>query len=841
MDKSEFCLLKLLKRFWQERERKKRKDYLAHGYTRRPFIKIHKMTDAKEMWETIKSIFGGNDESKKMQKYLLKQQFETFSISNLEGLHKGYDRFKSLLSQLETHGVGVSTKDANKKFLRRPCVAFFCDKQHRYGHFGKSWKKLDPFEMEEDSIFISQDKYVVEILKKFDFLSVKTVSTPIETKKPLVKDEKATDVDVHLYRSMIGSLTYLTAFRHDIMYAVITRSRFQVTSKTSHLQAVKRIFRNLKGNQNWVFGIPESQPLIWKPTQIVTMLEQIHNKMLLISWLETYFMAVQKSNNCSYFNYKGRTSAKVKTINDEVRIQALVDGKRVNIKESSIRHTLRLDDAKEAGVPFFMFPRFVQLIINHQLGDMAHHKEIFDTPSLTKKVFANMKRKKHKPKRKHTQESEVPLTESLAEQNLPSPFNDPLTSGEDSLKLKKFMDLCTNLSNKFLELESDVIDINSTYQERIEKLEGMEKSSKQERKIADIDVDVEIILVKAQPEAYNLDSDHQEKVLSMVDVNKEEFADVEEVLEVIKAAKLMTEAVTTDRATKIDKEVTRQLEAKLNADINWNVVIEQVKRNERSNDVAMKYQTLKRKPLTQAQARRNMIVYLKNMAGFKMDYFKGMTYDEIRPLFKKHYNYNQTFLDEVNKTFKVLEIVVRQEKDVKVESSKREDATSLDSNIPIIYYKIHIERNRPYFKIIRADGNHMLFISLSTMLKNFDKKDLESLWKIVRDRFKKTKPKNYSDDYLLNTLKIMFEKPNAEDSVWKDQKGRYGLAKVKSWKLIKSCGVHCITFLTTHIFLLIETMYPLTHFTLQQMLNDVRLQVVDESEMSLTLLKLARR
>nr|GEV63210.1 ribonuclease H-like domain-containing protein [Tanacetum cinerariifolium] len=70
----------------------------------------------------------------------------------------------------------------------------------------------------EDGIFISQDKYVAEILKKFDFLSVKTTSTPIKTKKPLVKDEEAADVDVHLYRSMIDFLMYFTAFRPDIMY-----------------------------------------------------------------------------------------------------------------------------------------------------------------------------------------------------------------------------------------------------------------------------------------------------------------------------------------------------------------------------------------------------------------------------------------------------------------------------------------------------------------------------------------------------------------------------------------------------------------------------------------------
>nr|GEX00987.1 ribonuclease H-like domain-containing protein [Tanacetum cinerariifolium] len=70
------------------------------------------------MWDVIKSRFTRNDESKKMQKYILKQQFKGFSVSNSEGLHKGFDRFQSLLSQLDIHGAGVSTKDPNYKFLR---------------------------------------------------------------------------------------------------------------------------------------------------------------------------------------------------------------------------------------------------------------------------------------------------------------------------------------------------------------------------------------------------------------------------------------------------------------------------------------------------------------------------------------------------------------------------------------------------------------------------------------------------------------------------------------------------------------------------------------------------
>ncbi|GKF96257.1 hypothetical protein Tco_0288992, partial [Tanacetum coccineum] len=82
-------------------------------------------------------------------------------------------------------------------------------------------------EEKNDGIFISQDKYVADILKKFDFVTVKTTSTPIEPNKALIKDEEAEVVDVHLYRSMIGSLMYLTASRPDMMFAVYACSRFQ--------------------------------------------------------------------------------------------------------------------------------------------------------------------------------------------------------------------------------------------------------------------------------------------------------------------------------------------------------------------------------------------------------------------------------------------------------------------------------------------------------------------------------------------------------------------------------------------------------------------------------------
>ncbi|GJY20783.1 hypothetical protein Tco_0393349 [Tanacetum coccineum] len=81
-------------------------------------LRFHGIQDAKTLWAAIKSRFGGNVESKKMQKNVLKQQFENFSVSDTEGLDKAYDRFQKLISLLEVHGAAVSNEDANQKFLR---------------------------------------------------------------------------------------------------------------------------------------------------------------------------------------------------------------------------------------------------------------------------------------------------------------------------------------------------------------------------------------------------------------------------------------------------------------------------------------------------------------------------------------------------------------------------------------------------------------------------------------------------------------------------------------------------------------------------------------------------
>nr|GFC60342.1 hypothetical protein [Tanacetum cinerariifolium] len=115
----------------------------------------------------------------------------------------------------------------------------------------KSFKKLmkDKFQMssieeltfflglqvkqKKDGIFISQDKYVAETLRKFRLTDGKSASTPIDTEKPLLKDPNGEDVDVHTYRSMIGSLMYLTLSRPDIMFAVCVLCTSAMDSKST--------------------------------------------------------------------------------------------------------------------------------------------------------------------------------------------------------------------------------------------------------------------------------------------------------------------------------------------------------------------------------------------------------------------------------------------------------------------------------------------------------------------------------------------------------------------------------------------------------------------------------
>nr|GEW90824.1 glutamic acid-rich protein-like [Tanacetum cinerariifolium] len=502
---------------------------------------------------------------------------------------------------------------------------------------------------------------------------------------------------------------------------------------------------------------------------------------------------------------------------------------------------------------FYMYPWFIQLIIQNQVGDLSTHTTRYISPALTQKVFANMRKV-----RKGFSGVETPLfagmlvarevtEEGLVEEqvqadgavatavqenvtvdvtneaipsppshDIPSPSQEHTTppqqlhisppappQGEDfPAHLQQVLDTCSALTRHVEHLEHDnvaqkleIIKIRARVKrlekanqvkslklkrlrkvgtsQQIESSDDMEDVFNQGRMINE-DEGIELVKdaditeikgrhaaeqAKKQAEIYNLDLDHPSKVLSM----QEDDSEVQEVVEVVTTAKLIT-------------------------------------------DYMKRYHGMKKKPQTEGEARKNMMFYLKNTAGYKMDFFKGMSYDEIRPIFQARFNANMRFLfktreeikeedqeiiKSINETLahkaakrrklneeaqeaedlkKHLEIVNDEDDDVYTE------ATPLGRKVPVVDYQIVMINNKPRYKIIKADETHQLYISFITLLKNFDREDLEDLWRIVKERFSTSKPSNFSDDYLLATLKTMFEKPNGQDAVWRNQNTVYDQA-----------------------------------------------------------------
>nr|GEX22558.1 retrovirus-related Pol polyprotein from transposon TNT 1-94 [Tanacetum cinerariifolium] len=438
-----------------------------------------------------------------------------------------------------------------------------------------------------------------------------------------------------------------------------------------------------------------------------------------------------------------------------------------------------------------------------------------------------------------------------------------------------------------------------------------EKEEKETEEVKDITGDAQV--EGRQADIYQIDMDHAAKVLSM----QEDESKVQEVVKVVTTAKLITEVIaavseTVSAAVIVPAAITETVSTaavfptvttasvkvvvpstrRKRGVVIWiqrrnhlqrlllkpcrrirekEVAIDHVKQKAKENPYVQRYQTMKKRPQIEAQARRNMMMYLKNTTGFRLDYFKGMSYDDIRLIFEASFNSNIEFLlktkeqikEEANRAIESinetpaqkatkrrrrneevkyaeelkwhLKIVLDEDDDVFTE------ATPLARKVPVVDYQIVHINNKPHFKIIRADETHQLYVSFITLLKNFDREDLESLWNIVKERFSTSKPSNLSDDFLLTTLKAMFGRPDGQDQVWMSQRSVHGQARVKSWKLLESCLVHIVALTTTQLIMLVERKYPLSRFTLDQMLNTVRLQVKEQSEMSLELIRFTRQ
>nr|GEU28805.1 hypothetical protein [Tanacetum cinerariifolium] len=555
------------------------------------------------------------------------------------------------------------------------------------------------------------------------------------------------------------------------------------------------------------------------------------------------------------------SSVSVKKVNDVTRLQALVDKKKVIITEATIRDAFRLDDAEgidclpneeifidlvrnvDSSTKFYMYPRFLQLMIRKQVGDLSSHTTKYSSSALTQKVFANMRRVE-----KGCCGVETPLfkgmvveqqvgegadevhvedvstagvaTEGAASvaddevptvvdepsipspplptqpprpsQDIPSTSQDKISQALEITKLKQRVKKLQrrNKASKLRRLKK----VGTA--QRIETSDDtvMDDVSKQGRIIADLDADQDITLkdvvavakdvqdaeieessdvqgrqAELQAQIYQIDLEHADKVLSMQD-DEVEPAELQEVMKVVTTSELITEVATAASATitaaapqltttaaptlttaptkskdkrkgimveepkplkkqaqiKQDEAYARELEAEMNKNIDWDEVIDHVQRKQKKDNAVKRYQALKRKPQTEAQARKNIMIYLRNVAGFKMDYFMGMTYDDTRPIFEKKFNSNVAFLlktkeqmdEKHNRALKRLcksqedKTTKKQKLDEEVEELRKHlmivpnddddvytEATPLALKVPVVDYEIYTENNKPYYKI----------------------------------------------------------------------------------------------------------------------------------------------
>nr|GEX30709.1 hypothetical protein [Tanacetum cinerariifolium] len=224
-------------------------------------------------------------------------------------------------------------------------------------------------EQKEDGILISQDKYMKEILNKFGFSDVKTPSTPMETYKTLLKDEKGEDVDEHLYRSMIRSLIYLTSLRLDIIY--------------------------LKGQPKLGLRYPKDSPF-----DLVAYTDSDYAGASLdrksttgsCQFLRCRLISWQCKKQTVVTNSITEADAKITAWNEfsgtiASAVICLVTDQKFNFSKYIFDNMVKnLDSATK----FLMFPRFVQVFLNNQLEEMANHTMIYVPPSHTKKIFKNI-------------------------------------------------------------------------------------------------------------------------------------------------------------------------------------------------------------------------------------------------------------------------------------------------------------------------------------------------------------------------------------------------------------------------------------------------------------------
>ncbi|GJX24842.1 putative ribonuclease H-like domain-containing protein [Tanacetum coccineum] len=648
-------------------------------------------------------------------------------------------------------------------------------------------------QQKKDGIFISQDKYVAEILKKFDFATVKTASTPMEPNKALVKDEEADNVDVHLYRSMIGSLMYLTASRPDIMFAVCACARFQVTPKTSHLHAVKRIFRYLKGQPKLGLWYPRDSPFD----------------------LEAF----------SDSDYAGASLDRKSTIRDSYE-KKLIQVIKIHTDYNVVDLLTKAFDAKH--IEYLIEGRLMMSICSQELmkghatsnisvGDEAVHKELGGRMERAVTTASSLEAEQLEDASGISSLPNTEIFEQLALMGYASD-SDKLTFQKDegTSWIQEDAEIQTRTS-----VDTEILLDQEEPTELVEDLGSGEKGKKEISSAGVSTAKAELSTVRAE--------------LSTVipEINEEERQRIARDAEI---AKHIQEEIDIVRQ---EQEV--EPEANQAHDIDWSDPAGGYKQ---SHFKGMSYEDI-RLIFERVWVQNHAFVpkdseiekEVMKRPGFDFQQKSINKNDKIKQAGSSKKRSREDSDEDNAKKQKLEDEAKKEELKASIDIAPRDDVAidveSLATKYLIVDWKTHVlTENMMYYQIIKADGSSKNYKIFSEMLDDFDRQDVMDLHRLVQERYDTTSLEGY-DLLLWGDLKILFE-PNEEDEIWKNQQD-YNLI---SWRLFDSCGIHILLMHTgIAIHMMIEKKYPLTQEMLSRMLSR-RLEVDQESEMAFKRLRI---
>nr|GEY90714.1 hypothetical protein [Tanacetum cinerariifolium] len=525
----------------------------------------------------------------------------------------------------------------------------------------------------DEGIFISQDNYVAKIVRKFSFTDVKSARTPIETEKHLLKDPDGEDVDVYIYRSMISSLMYLTSSRPDIMFAICACARFQVTPKVSHLHVVKMIFRYFKGKPHlglWYlkdsfFNLVAYSNSDYAGASLVRKSTIRGCQFLcyrLISWQCKKQTVVATSLTEAQYVAAASCCAQVLWIQNQLMDygKELASPKQMDLGKDIINPFMAGSFPKTkwhfitaVSYKLMLFYLTKVAAVNLMLLELARMGYEKPPPNLTfYKAFFSAQWKFLI----HT------LIQCLsAKRTAWNDFSCSMASAVIYIATGRKINFFKYIFDSMITYPIPTLDIHPLLLLRREwnpllillwVLKRMHPKGEGEIEASDADEDITLVDVETQEERMHpkgegeIEASDADEDITLVDGETQE----EEVSKSIEETCLHSSS--QEKYNNLLKNMARYKMEHFRGmtydkydqkqeNIDWNVVAE--KMQEKHLDNIKKYQNLKRKPISVAQARKNMIVYLRNMVGSKIAHFKGMTYDQVRPIFERKYNKVQTF------------------------------------------------------------------------------------------------------------------------------------------------------------------------------------------------------